>query len=121
MAGAARRWEPCPAEMPEGGSDPCGCRVFACWLPPDEAPARRLLVSYGYTRAARDALDFAALSARFIQNLMGRYAGDDVQYFAAALSRLPSPRPPDGIAGLGGGRPYPVTSTTAVRRARQWV
>jgi hypothetical protein len=30
-------------------------------------------------RAARDALDFAALSGRFIQNLMRRYAGDDVQ------------------------------------------
>ena len=32
-AGAACRWEPCLAEMPEGRSDPCRCRVFACWLP----------------------------------------------------------------------------------------
>jgi hypothetical protein len=42
--------------------------------------------SYGYTRTARDALNFAALSGRFIQNLR-RYVGDDMQYFAAALSR----------------------------------
>jgi hypothetical protein len=42
--------------------------------------------SYGYTRAARDARNFAALSGRFIQNLH-RYAGDDMQYFAAPLSR----------------------------------
>jgi hypothetical protein len=42
--------------------------------------------SYGYRRAARDARNFAALSGRFIQNLR-RYAGDDVQYFAAPLSR----------------------------------
>jgi hypothetical protein len=96
-----------------------GVRVLV--TPSDEASARRLLASYGQMRAARDALDFAALSGRFIQNLMSRYAGDDVQQFAAALSRLPSPRPPDGIAGLGGGGPNPVTSTTAVRRARLWV
>jgi hypothetical protein len=31
------------------------------------------------TRAARDALNFAALSGRFIQNLR-RYVGDDVQF-----------------------------------------
>jgi hypothetical protein len=37
---------------------------------------------YDYTRAARDALHFAALFDRFIQNLR-RYAGYDVQYFAA--------------------------------------
>ena len=37
---------------------------------------------YDYTRAARDALHFAALFDRFIQNLR-RYVGYDVQYFAA--------------------------------------
>ena len=38
--------------------------------------------TYDYTRAARDALHFAALFDRFIQNLR-RYVGYDVQYFAA--------------------------------------
>ena len=38
--------------------------------------------TYDYDRAARDALDFAALFDRFIQNLR-RYLGYDVQYFAA--------------------------------------
>ena len=38
--------------------------------------------SYDYPRAARDALHFAALFDRFIQNLR-RYLGYDVQYFAA--------------------------------------
>ena len=38
--------------------------------------------SYGYQRAARDALHFAALFDRFIQNLR-RFLGYDVQYFAA--------------------------------------
>ena len=38
--------------------------------------------SYDYGRAARDALHFAALFDRFIQNLR-RYVGYDVQYFAA--------------------------------------
>ena len=37
---------------------------------------------YDYTRAARDALHFAALFDRFIQNLR-RFLGFDVQYFAA--------------------------------------
>jgi hypothetical protein len=37
---------------------------------------------YDYQRAARDALHFAALFDRFIQNLR-RYLGYDVQYFAA--------------------------------------
>jgi hypothetical protein len=37
---------------------------------------------YDYDRAARDALTFAALFDRFIQNLR-RYLGYDVQYFAA--------------------------------------
>ena len=38
--------------------------------------------SYDYGRAARDALHFAALFDRFIQNLR-RFLGYDVQYFAA--------------------------------------
>jgi hypothetical protein len=38
--------------------------------------------SYDYTGAARDALHFAALFDRFIQNLR-RFLGYDVQYFAA--------------------------------------
>ena len=38
--------------------------------------------AYDYTRAARDALHFAALFDRFIQNVR-RYLGYDVQYFAA--------------------------------------
>jgi hypothetical protein len=37
---------------------------------------------YDYTRAARDAIHFAGLFDRFIQNLR-RFAGYDVQYFAA--------------------------------------
>jgi replication initiator protein RepSA len=37
---------------------------------------------YDYTRAARDALHFAALFDRFMQNLR-RYCGYDIQYFAA--------------------------------------
>jgi hypothetical protein len=37
---------------------------------------------YDYTRAARDALHFAALFDRFVQNLR-RFLGHDVQYFAA--------------------------------------
>jgi hypothetical protein len=38
--------------------------------------------TYDYTTAARDALHFAALFDRFIQNLR-RYTGHDLQYFAA--------------------------------------
>jgi hypothetical protein len=38
--------------------------------------------TYDYARAARDALQFAALFDRFIQNLR-RFLGYDVQYFAA--------------------------------------
>ena len=38
--------------------------------------------AYDYDRAARDALAFAALFDRFVQNLR-RYLGYDVQYFAA--------------------------------------
>jgi hypothetical protein len=45
----------------------------------DGAPAD--LASYNYDQAARDALTFAALFDRFIQNLR-RYLGYDVQYFA---------------------------------------
>ena len=46
----------------------------------DGAPAGP--ATYDYDRAARDALTFAALFDRFIQNLR-RYLGYDVQYFAA--------------------------------------
>ena len=46
----------------------------------DGAPADP--ATYDYDRAARDALTFAALFDRFIQNLR-RYLGYDVQYFAA--------------------------------------
>jgi hypothetical protein len=46
----------------------------------DGTPAN--LDSYEYTRAARDALHFAALFDRFVQNLR-RFLGYDVQYFAA--------------------------------------
>jgi hypothetical protein len=46
----------------------------------DGAPADP--ASYEYDQAARDALAFAALFDRFIQNLR-RYLGYDVQYFAA--------------------------------------
>jgi hypothetical protein len=38
--------------------------------------------AYDYTTAGRDALHFAALLDRFIQNLR-RYVGHDLQYFAA--------------------------------------
>jgi hypothetical protein len=38
--------------------------------------------AYDYTQAARDALHFAALFDRFIQNLR-RFCGHDIQYFAA--------------------------------------
>ena len=47
---------------------------------PDGTPADP--GTYDYDRAARDALTFAALFDRFIQNLR-RYLGYDVQYFAA--------------------------------------
>ena len=58
---------PSPAR-PTGGSLPTGRR-----------PTR---TRYDYTRAARDALHFAALFDRFIQNLR-RFCGFDLQYFAA--------------------------------------
>ena len=44
--------------------------------------ARSTRPRYDYDQAARDALTFAALFDRFIQNLR-RYLGHDVQYFAA--------------------------------------
>ena len=47
---------------------------------PDGTPADP--AGYDYRRAARDAIHFAALFDRFIQNLR-RYLGYDVQYFAA--------------------------------------
>jgi hypothetical protein len=50
-------------------------RVLADGTPADPG-------TYDYTRAARDALHFAALFDRFIQNLR-RYVGCDLQYFAA--------------------------------------
>ena len=50
-------------------------RVQADGTPADPA-------GYDYTRAARDALHFAALFDRFIQNLR-RFLGYDLQYFAA--------------------------------------
>jgi hypothetical protein len=43
--------------------------------------------AYDYTRAARDALHFAALFDRFMQNLR-RFVGYDVQYFAAIEPQL---------------------------------
>ena len=66
--------------------------------------------SYDYESAARDALHFAALFDRFIQNLR-RFAGFDVQYFATvepqkrlaphvhiAIRGTISPgRPPQGV------------------------
>jgi hypothetical protein len=47
--------------------------------------------SYDYQRAARNALHFAALFDRFIQNLR-RYTGYDLQYFAAIEPSAASPR-----------------------------
>jgi hypothetical protein len=47
--------------------------------------------AYDYQRAARDALHFAALFDRFIQNLR-RFLGYDLQYFAAIGTPAP-PRP----------------------------
>jgi replication initiator protein RepSA len=47
--------------------------------------------TYDYQRAARDALHFAALFDRFIQNLR-RYTGYDLQYFAAIEPGAASPR-----------------------------
>ena len=46
--------------------------------------------SYDYQRAARDALHFAALFDRFVQNLRP-YLGYDVQYFATVESKTAGP------------------------------
>jgi hypothetical protein len=54
------------------------CPSYGCVLE-DGTPADP--ASYDYQRAARDALHFAALFDRFIQNLR-RYLGYDAQYFA---------------------------------------
>ena len=71
--------------------------------------------SYDYARAARDALTFAALFDRFVQNLR-RYLGYDVQYFAASnpsgglprtsTSRCAAPYPAPNCAGCS---PRPIT------------
>ena len=55
------------------------CPSYGC-VQADGTPADP--AAYDYTRAARDALHFAALFDRFIQNLR-RFLGYDVQYFAA--------------------------------------
>src|ERR1700743_2715839 len=86
--------------------------------------------AYDYTAAARDALHFAALFDRFMQNLR-RFTGHDIQYFAAVepqrrlaptstspcAARSPalnyarsSPRP---TTRCGGHPRTPCTSTTA--------
>ena len=81
-----------------------GCSRLS--TPSDKASARRLLASYDYTRAARDARHVAALFDRFTQNLR-RHVGYDVQYFAAALSR---PRHRDQLMGSPG---WPTAATPA--------
>jgi hypothetical protein len=53
--------------------------------------------SYYYMRAARDALHFAALFDRFVQNLR-RFLGYDVQYFAA-VEPMRSPMRPSSDTG----------------------
>jgi hypothetical protein len=60
--------------------------------------------AYDYTRAARDALHFAVLFDRFVQNLR-RFLGYDVQYFGAVepQRRLAPPAAP-AIAATNGNR-----------------
>jgi hypothetical protein len=90
--------------------------------------------SYHYTQAAQDALLFAALFDRFIQNLR-RYVGYDVQYFAAIEpqrrlaptciwpSAAPSPAPncapswPPPTTRCGGPPPTWCASTAASSRS----
>jgi hypothetical protein len=60
---------------------------------------------YDYDRAARDALTFAALFDRFIQNLR-RYLGYDVQYFAAIEPQKRSPRTSTSLSAA----PFPAPS-----------
>jgi len=80
--------------------------------------------AYDYDRAARDALHFAALFDRFIQNLR-RYLGYDVQYFAAVepqkrlaphvTSRCAAPWPGLRSAGCS---PRPTTRSGGPTRPR---
>jgi hypothetical protein len=87
MVGAARQWELCSADDAGGtGATAADTGCSRVGYPSDEASACRLLASYDYARAARDALQFAALSSRFTQDLR-RYAGYGVHYLAAALRR----------------------------------
>jgi hypothetical protein len=90
--------------------------------------------NYDYQRAVRDALHFAALFDRFIQNLR-RYLGYDVQYFAAIepqrrlaphahiALRAPSPAPtcdgssPPPTTRSGGHPPIPCASTATTCRS----
>jgi hypothetical protein len=67
------------------GATTADARCSRAGYPSGEASAGWLLASYGYTWAARGALCLAALFGRFIRNLR-RYVGDDVPFFAAALS-----------------------------------
>jgi excisionase family DNA binding protein len=60
--------------------------------------------AYDYMRAARDALHFAALFDRFIQNLR-RYCGYDVQYFAAVEpQRRSNPPRSSRSSGMSGAK-----------------
>ena len=75
--------------------------------------------AYDYDRAARDALTFAALFDRFIQNLR-RYLGYDVQYFAAIEpQRRLAPhvhlaiRAPSRAPSCAGSWPRPITRSGA--------
>ena len=81
--------------------------------------------SYDYPRAARDALHFAKLLDRLVQNLR-RVAGYDLQYFA--VDRTPTPpgppralrdprHPPAGRRPAGGRRDVPA-SVVALHRHR---
>ena len=90
--------------------------------------------TYDYTRAARDALHFAALFDRFIQNLR-RYTGYDLQYFAAiepqrrlaphihlairgTISRPSSARSsPPPTTRSGGHQPRPSSTTARTCRS----
>ena len=63
----------------------------ACWRVSEDGAPADPLAPMTTTRAARDALTFAALFDRFIQNLR-RYLGYDLQYFAAIEpQRRPAP------------------------------
>jgi hypothetical protein len=75
-----------PGKDAAGQEPPLRMQGVRVLVTPLRKPRPVDLASYGYMRAPRDALNFAALSGRFIQNLR-RYVGGDLQYFAAALSR----------------------------------